>query len=71
MTELEVEAFGPEGDASRHLTLAELDEGLSALPAPRKGVGTLMLIVRRQADGVRETPERVQLSPEEGIPGDG
>ena len=26
--------------------------------------------MRRRADGVRETPERVRLSPEEGVPGD-
>ena len=71
MTELEKEAFGPEGDSSRHLTMAALDEGLSALPSPPKDVGTLSLIVLRRADGVRETPERVRLSPAEGIPGDG
>jgi MOSC domain-containing protein YiiM len=29
------------------------------------------LVVRRRADGVRETPERVRLSPEEGLAGDG
>jgi MOSC domain-containing protein YiiM len=28
------------------------------------------LIVRRRPDGVRETPARVQLSPEQGVPGD-
>ncbi len=71
MGELEKEAFGPEGDSSRHLSMAALDEGLSALPAPPKEVGTVALIVCRRADGVRETPERVRLSPEQGIPGDG
>ncbi len=71
MAELEKEAFGPEGDSSRHLPMIELDERLSALPAPPKDVGKLSLIVRRRPDGVRETPERVQLSPGEGIPGDG
>ena len=71
MTKLAREAFGPEGNSSRHLSLAELDEGYSALPAPRKDLGRLALIVRRRPDGERETPERVRLSPEEGIPGDG
>ncbi len=71
MAELEKEAFGPEGDSSRHLSLEALDKGFSALPAPRKDIGTLALIVRRRADGVRETPERVRLSPDEGVPGDG
>ena len=71
MVELEKEAFGPEGDSSRHLSLSALEEGLSALPTPPKSVGKLALIVRRRADGVRETPESVRLSPAEGIPGDG
>jgi hypothetical protein len=65
------EAYGPAGDATRHLGLAGLDGGLRALaPAPRDG-GRLALIVRRQPDGARETPARVRLSPEEGLPGDG
>jgi MOSC domain-containing protein YiiM len=29
------------------------------------------LVVRRRPDGVRETPERVHLTPEGGVPGDG
>jgi len=67
MAELEVEAFGPEGDSSRHLTLAALEEALRGLPAPPKDVGNLALIVRRRADGAREMPERVRLSPSEGM----
>lgn len=64
------EAYGPRGDPDCHRTLAELAAGLSALPpAPRDG-GRLHLIVRRRADGVRETLERVRLTPEAGVPGD-
>jgi MOSC domain-containing protein YiiM len=68
---LEKEAFGPEGDPSLHRSLAALSTDLDALPGPDRDSGRLALIVRRRADGVRETPERVQLTPEEGVPGDG
>ena len=71
MAELTREAHGPEGDAARHRPLAELEAALGALPAAPRDTGRLALIVRRRADGVRETPERVVLSPEEGVPGDG
>ena len=71
MAELRAEAYGPHGDASRHRPLAELEAGLRALPGPPRDAGRLALIVRRRADGVRETPERVHLVPEEGVPGDG
>lgn len=71
MPELAKEEYGPLGDASHHRALAELEAGLRALPAAPRETGRLALIVRRRADGVRETPERVCLSPEEGVPGDG
>jgi MOSC domain-containing protein YiiM len=71
MSALRREDHGPAGDASRHLALAELEAGLRALPAAPASTGRLALLVRRRADGVRETPERVLLSPEEGLPGDG
>ena len=35
-----------------------------------KDAGRLALIVRRRADGGRETPDCVPFSPEEGVPGD-
>jgi MOSC domain-containing protein YiiM len=63
-------AYGPRGDAARHLAGEELERRLEELPAPGRDRGALALIVRRRADGVRETPERVQLSPEQGVPGD-
>lgn len=71
MAELQVEAFGPHGDSSHHRSLAELEKGLRLLPASPKDSGRLDLIVCRRSDGVRETPERVCLTPEEGVPGDG
>jgi MOSC domain-containing protein YiiM len=54
----------------RHLSLAELEAGLRALPAAPRERGTLALILRRREDGVRETPQRVVLSREDGVPGD-
>src|SRR5688572_27264359 len=71
MPELQLEAYGPQGDLSCHLLLAELEAGLRGMPASPTGVGRLVLIVRRRPDGVRETPTRVTLTPEEGVPGDG
>lgn len=71
MSPLEKEAFGPEGDASRHLSRAELDAALHALPPAPRETGQLALIVRRLANGTREEPESVRLTPEEGVPGDG
>jgi hypothetical protein len=60
---------GPRGDRSRHLVREELERGLEAL-APPKDSGKLGLIVARGADGHRETPKRVVLSPKGGVPGD-
>lgn len=60
----------PPGDPARHRPLADLEAALRALaPAPR-GAGRLALLVRRRADGVRETPERALLTPQDGLPGD-
>jgi len=71
VTELRAEAYGPQGDASRHLALGRLEASLRALPRAASDAGRLILIVRRRTDGVRETLDRVHLSPEEGVPGDG
>jgi hypothetical protein len=65
------EAYGPEGDVAHHLPLAELEAGLRALAAPPRDSGRLALLVSRRADGARETPACVRLSPKEGLPGDG
>ena len=50
---------------------SELKAGFRALPKAPKDSGRLALIVRRRPDGERETPEYVQLFPDEGVPGDG
>jgi hypothetical protein len=71
MADLQKEAFGPHGDPARHRGAGELAAGLLALPASPKDSGRLMLIVRRLADGTRETPTSVHLSPNQGVPGDG
>jgi hypothetical protein len=71
MGDLQLEAYGPEGDLHRHRSLTELESGLRALSRCPTTSGFLALIVRRRADGVRETPERVWLSQDEGVPGDG
>jgi MOSC domain-containing protein YiiM len=64
------EDWGPRGDASRHLPGEALEAHLRALPAAPRERGCVTLIVLRRPDGVRETPARVWLSPEEGVPGD-
>ncbi|NIS01022.1 MAG: hypothetical protein GWN99_08110, partial [Gemmatimonadetes bacterium] len=64
------EDYGPRGDASRHLPLAELEAGFEALPEAPQERGRVALIVARRADGVRETPERTRLAVDEGVPGD-
>ena len=56
--------------SSRHLILTELVSRLRALPPLPKDSGRLTLIVRRPADGTRETPESIRLTPEHGVPGD-
>lgn len=62
-------SHGPWGDSSRHLSREELERGLAAL-TPEKDVGTVALIVARADDGHRNTPDRVELTPEGGVPGD-
>jgi hypothetical protein len=57
------------GDPSRFLALAELEARLPALAAPRER-GRVTLLVSRGEGGVRETPARVLLTPERGMPGD-
>jgi MOSC domain-containing protein YiiM len=71
MSRLGAEDEGPLGDAAAHRPFADLAAGLRALPVLDPDAGRVALIVRRRADGVRETPERVHLTLEEGVPGDG
>jgi MOSC domain-containing protein YiiM len=71
MAELRAEDYGPHGDASAHLPLVRLEQGLRALAVLDPDVGRLALVVRRHPDGARETLDRVQLSVQDGVPGDG
>lgn len=66
----EQEDYGPQGDESRHLPLEELEAAWDRLPAPPVETGRVAVVVSRRADGVRDTPQRARLSPEEGVPGD-
>jgi MOSC domain-containing protein YiiM len=56
--------------APHYRPLADLEADLRALPNAPRDVGRVALIVRRPSVGVRETPGRVHLSAEEGVPGD-
>lgn len=71
MSEPAKEAYGPRGDESRHRSIGELEAGLPALSKAFKETGRVTLIVRRHPDGERETLDRVRLTVEEGVPGDG
>jgi MOSC domain-containing protein YiiM len=56
------------GEVACFRTLDELESGLSV---PGSGDhGGVALIVRRAEGGRRETPERVVVTPEDGVPGD-
>lgn len=71
MQPLSKEAYGPEGDPARHLTLAALAERLALLPHLPTGSGRVALLVRRHPDGRREPLAKTQLCIDEGVPGDG
>lgn len=64
------EHYGPEGDVARHLSLDALEAKFEALAPAPKDHGKVCLLVSRRADGVRDTPQRAQLTPEGGMPGD-
>ena len=64
------EDYGPRGNETSHLPLETLEAGLDALPAPPRDHGQVKMIVARRADGIRETPEQITLTPERGVPGD-
>ena len=70
MADLQPQVRDLNGDSSRHLPLVDLESGLRVLPELPKDSGRLVLIVRRPVDGSRETPERIRLTPDEGVPGD-
>ena len=70
MAEPALQYQSPNGDSSRHLPLPTLEAALRKLPQLPRDFGRLSLIVRRRADGSRETPERICLTPDGGVPDD-
>src|SRR5262245_20337531 len=61
---------GSVGDPDRFAAFDELRRALEALPGAPTTHGRVVLIVRRRDVGRRETPERLRLTPEGGVPGD-
>lgn len=70
MSEISTHIEDTRGDATRHLSTAELEARLRALPPARTDTGRLALIVRRPTKDAREVLPRARLSPEAGLPGD-
>lgn len=60
----------PRGDETRHIPEDELLEGFRSLPPAPTERGTLRFLCVRRPDGVRERPESVRLSVEDGVEGD-
>ena len=58
------------GDPLRHRKLEELEERLEALPRAPRERGRVELIVARSEGGRRESPDRVRLEADAGVPGD-
>ena len=59
-----------DGDAAAFLALDVLEARLAAAPRAPADVGRVRLLVTRHRGGVRESLERVAMSPESGMPGD-
>jgi hypothetical protein len=64
------EDYGPRGDPDCHRSMDELRAELAALPPAPRDRGRVTKLVARRADGIRDLPMRVVLSPERGMPGD-
>ena len=60
----------PLGDPKHHQPLAVLEAGLRARRSASPTSGRVVLLVRRLADGTRETPACVRLDRHEGLAGD-
>jgi MOSC domain-containing protein YiiM len=61
---------GPLGDPTHHQPLAALEAGLRARRPASPTSGRVLLLVRRLANGARETPASVRLDRDEGLAGD-
>ncbi len=58
------------GDPTCHQALEHLERALAARPGAPAHSGRVALIVRRSDNGRRETPERVRVAADTGVPGD-
>ena len=58
------------GEPARFLPLEDLERALQALPGAPTDHGHVSLVVSRRDGGRRETPERVRVTPDGGVPGD-
>jgi len=59
-----------DGDLAAFLTLDVLEARFAASPGAPADIGRVRLLVTRHQGGVRQTLERVAMSPESGMPGD-
>ena len=59
-----------DGDPAAFLALDVLEARLAAAPGAPADIGRVRLLVTRHRGGVRQTLERVAMSPESGMPGD-
>jgi MOSC domain-containing protein YiiM len=58
------------GDPGRFRTLAELERKLESLTPPQEVGRVVLLVARLDGGGRRETPARVRVGPDVGVPGD-
>jgi MOSC domain-containing protein YiiM len=58
------------GEPARFRSLGELEAALTELPGAPRDCGRVVLVVRRREGGRRETPDRVRLTADLGVPGD-
>ena len=59
-----------DGDLAAFLALDVLEARLAAAPPAPRDIGRVRLLVTRHRGGVRETVDRVTMSPDSGMPGD-
>jgi MOSC domain-containing protein YiiM len=59
-----------DGNLAAFLALDVLEARLAAAPPAPRDIGCVRLLVTRHRGGVRETLDRVAMSPESGMPGD-
>jgi MOSC domain-containing protein YiiM len=60
----------PDGDASRHLSLDELERKLAAMPAAPKDTGRLVALFARPGSNQRAPLNEAKLTAAGGMPGD-